>query len=109
MLWLARESIGFRLKLVASAVILLGLFAATQFGKSPQEAILVAQIANGLLLPIVAFFLLYAVNSNKLMAGKTNGWLSNTLGVAVVLVTVIMAARQFNSVWQKIVDLWTSG
>ena len=99
----------FRLKLVASAVILLGLFAATQFGKSPQEAILVAQIANGLLLPIVAFFLLYAVNSDKLMAGKTNGWLSNTLGVAVVLVTVIMAARQFNSVWQKIVDLWTSG
>ena len=98
-----------RLKLVASAVILSGLLAATQFGESPQEAILVAQIANGLLLPIVAFFLLYAVNNSKLMAGKTNGWLSNTMGLVVVLITVIMAVRQFNSVWQKIAALWAAG
>ena len=98
-----------RLKLVATGVILLGLFAALQFGKSPQEAILVAQVANGLLLPIVAIFLLYAVNSRQLMSGKTNNWFNNMLACVVVLATIIMAARQFNSVWQKITNLWSGG
>ena len=98
-----------RLKFVAAAVILVGLFAATRFGKSPQEAILVAQIANGLLLPIVAAFLLYAVNSRKLMSTQTNGWVSNGLGFAVVAITIVMAARQFNSVWLKISNLWFGG
>ena len=99
----------FRLKLVAGVVIVAGLFAATQSGKSPQEAIMLAQIANGLLLPIVAAFLLYAVNSQKLMAKETNGWLSNCLGIAVVAITTVMAARQFNSVWSKISNLWIGG
>ena len=70
---------------------------------------MVAQIANGLLLPIIAFFLLYAANSEKLMSGNTNGWVSNSLGIGVVVLTVLLSARQFNSVWEKIVNLWSGG
>ena len=106
--WRAKLS-EIRLKFVAIVVIIVGLFAAIRFGSSPQEAIMVAQVANGLLLPIVAIFLLFAVNHQKLMLSKTNHWFSNILGGLVVIATIMMAARQFNSVWQKIANLWSGG
>ena len=99
--WRAELS-NIRLQLVAGAVVLIGLAAALRFGHSPQEAIIVAQTANGLLLPIIALFLIYTLNRRSLMGGQKNGWLANVLGVVVITVTAIIAARQFHSVWQKI-------
>ncbi len=61
--------------------------AVTSFvGGSPTQIIVLAQAANGLLLPLIAVFLLVVVNKSKLMGEFKNGWLSNLLGVAVVLV-----------------------
>jgi manganese transport protein len=61
--------------------------AVTSFvGGSPTQIIVLAQAANGLLLPLIAVFLLVVVNKSKLMGEFKNGWLANLLGAMVVLI-----------------------
>ncbi|MCV6615940.1 MAG: Nramp family divalent metal transporter [Cellvibrionaceae bacterium] len=55
-------------------------------GSKPLAAIIFAQAANGLLLPLIAVFLLIAVNQQKLLGQYRNGWLANLLGLMVVAV-----------------------
>jgi manganese transport protein len=81
-----------RFRLVWGSVIAVGaLFAAT--GIRPVEAILFAQAANGILLPCIAAFLLLAVNDRRWMGTHGNGLVSNVLGAAVFLVTVVLGGR----------------
>jgi manganese transport protein len=55
-------------------------------GERPIDAILVAQAANGLLLPIVACFLLVAMNRRTLLGEHVNRAWANVLGAGVVLI-----------------------
>jgi manganese transport protein len=80
-------------RLVFGLVILTGL-ALALLGGSPTEAILLAQAANGLLLPIIAVFLLVVANDASVMAGFRNGLLANALGVAVVTTVVGLGLYQ---------------
>ncbi|MDB4076838.1 Nramp family divalent metal transporter [Porticoccaceae bacterium] len=65
-------------------VLLVGtLFAA--LGTKPIAAIIFAQAANGLLLPVTAIFLLIIMNRKGLLGEYRNGFVSNILGVAVVI------------------------
>jgi Mn2+/Fe2+ NRAMP family transporter len=66
-------------------------FAAAGF--RPVPLILFAQIANGILLPAVAIFLLVAVNDRARMGRWVNGRSMNVAGLTVVLVTVALAVR----------------
>lgn len=59
----------------------------------PVPAILFAQVANGLLLPAVAAFLLLAANDRKRMGRWRNGFALNLLGGVVVLVTLVLGFR----------------
>jgi Mn2+/Fe2+ NRAMP family transporter len=59
----------------------------------PIPAIIFAQAANGLLLPIVAVFLLYLVNDRTLLGARTNGLASNLLGATMVLVAAALGVR----------------
>ena len=59
----------------------------------PTQLILVAQYANGLLLPIVAVFLLWVMNRKALLGQHVNGLLSNLLGGAAVLITFGVGLR----------------
>ena len=54
-------------------------------GYRPVHAIILAQAANGLLLPVVAVFLLVVMNRRNLLHGHTNGLAANILGAAVVI------------------------
>ena len=65
---------------------------------SPSQIILFAQIANGLILPIVAVFLLLVVNQSSKLAEFKNGWLANLLAVVVIVVVSLIAFRQFDSI-----------
>jgi len=62
-------------------------------GIRPVPAILFAQVANGLLLPAVAVFLLLAANDSTRMGRWKNGSMANLVAVAVVLVTVVLGVR----------------
>lgn len=73
-----------RFKAVWLTVMIVGTgFAATSV--KPLSAILFAQAANGLLLPVIAIFLLIAMNNKALLGTHSNTWVSNLLGIIVVL------------------------
>lgn len=79
-------------KLIALSVIGFGaLFALS--GTKPLQLIVLAQFANGLLLPIIAGFLLYAMNNARVLGNHTNGLLANTLGACVIVVTAALGLR----------------
>ncbi|KPK82182.1 MAG: manganese transporter [Gemmatimonas sp. SM23_52] len=59
----------------------------------PVPAIIFAQAANGLLLPIVAGFLLYLANDRGLLGGRVNSRASNVLGLLAVAVAAILGLR----------------
>ena len=80
-----------RYRTVWSTVLLTGV----AFGVSnvqPIPAIVLAQALNGLLLPMVAIFLLVAVNDRSLMGEHVNGAWVNTLMAGVVVVSVLLGA-----------------
>ncbi len=72
------------------------LFSALDY--SPVRVIVFAQVANGLLLPIVAIFLIYVMNDRETLGEYTNGTLSNVLGGLVTLVVVWLGIRTLLSI-----------
>ncbi len=85
------ESRSFRA--VWATVIAVGAaFAIT--GTRPVTMIILAQAANGLMLPLIAAFLLVVMNRRDLLGKHTNGPTANVLGWAVVLVVAGMSAFQ---------------
>jgi NRAMP (natural resistance-associated macrophage protein)-like metal ion transporter len=75
----------YRFRAIWLSVLLIGTgFAA--MGTKPIAAILFAQAANGLLLPVIAIFLLIIVNREDLIGLHRNGKFANITGIMVVLV-----------------------
>ncbi|WP_182866191.1 Nramp family divalent metal transporter [Stieleria mannarensis] len=74
-----------RFRAIALGVVLVGGILAIGFGKSPALTIQFAQVANGLLLPIVACFLLIAVVSRGRAMGEGLGRTRLVLAVIVVM------------------------
>lgn len=76
-----------RFKAVWMIILFIGIiFSATGF--SPIQAIMFAQVANGILLPVIAVYLLIIMNSKKLLSGYTNNLIQNIIGSAVVLIMI---------------------
>jgi manganese transport protein len=81
-----------RLRAVWIAVLGSGaLFSA--LGVKPVPAILFAQVANGVLLPAIAAFLVLAANDRAIMGRWANGRLMNVLGALVVAVALLLGLR----------------
>jgi len=97
------QSINFRL--VWGSILFIGLiFGIT--GVKPIPAILLAQVINGALLPIVAIFLLLAVNDTQLLPAKyTNRPFTNVLTILIVGITCFLG---LNNIWKAIVGLWSN-
>jgi Mn2+/Fe2+ NRAMP family transporter len=84
------KSISF--KAISVSILLIGSTLALT-GIKPIKLILLAQFANGLLLPIVACFLLFALNRKSVLGEYANGVFANVLGFAVVLFTAGLGLR----------------
>ncbi|WP_146417834.1 Nramp family divalent metal transporter [Haloarcula hispanica] len=67
-------------------------------GGSPVQIIVFAQVVNGILLPIVAIFLIYAMNQRDLLGEYTNGSIANALGAIVTLIVVWLGVRTLLSI-----------
>ena len=83
---------GLLFKAVALGILAIGTLVAL-IGYKPVSLILVAQVANGSLLPIVAIFLLVAMNRRSLLGDRVNGPVANILGGMVILVTLGLGLR----------------
>lgn len=76
-----------RFKAVWMMILFIGIvFSAIGF--SPIKAIMFAQVANGILLPVIAVYLLVIMNSKKVLADYTNNLFQNIIGGAVVCVMI---------------------
>jgi Mn2+/Fe2+ NRAMP family transporter len=79
-------------RLIALSVIIIGCLLAIT-GIKPLTIILSAQFANGLLLPVIAGFLLYVMNKTQILGEYANGKRANILGLGVVLITAALGLR----------------
>lgn len=62
-------------------------------GFKPILIIKFAQAANGILLPVVAGFLLWIANKKAVLGSYTNSTLQNVLGVAIILITMVIGLK----------------
>ncbi|TDR19442.1 Nramp family divalent metal transporter [Marinicella litoralis] len=81
-----------RFKLVWAVVLFSGLLLSLS-GYKPITIIWFAQIANGILLPLLAGFLLYVMNQSNLLGKYRNTWIHNLLGAFVILVTLFLGGK----------------
>ncbi len=79
-------------KTISLVVILSGVLIALT-GIKPIQIILAAQFANGLLLPIIAAFLLFAMNRKDMLGDYANGKVANIIGGTIVVITVGLGLR----------------
>jgi manganese transport protein len=87
-----RDLNSWRFRLVWIAIIITGV-TFSMIGFSPLEAILFAQAANGILLPVIAVYLLVVMNNRKIMGDNVNRLLSNISGAIVVLIALVLGVR----------------
>lgn len=80
-----------------SVLVIGGIFAIT--GTNPVEIIIVAQAANGLLLPIIAIFLMVVMNNRRLMGRHRNGLVINILGWIVCVIVTGLAVYQLTDIF----------
>jgi len=86
-----------RFKWVWGIVLLLGVVFST-IGFKPIEIIKFAQIANGLLLPIIAGILLWMVNQKSILKDHVNAKLQNVIGFVIVLFALFLGLKGILSV-----------
>jgi manganese transport protein len=87
-----RDLHSWRFRMIWMFILLAGILFA-MIGFKPLEAILFAQAANGILLPLIAVYLLVVMNSRKIMGDNVNTTLSNILGTIVVLTAMGLGVR----------------
>ncbi|MDW7759073.1 MAG: Nramp family divalent metal transporter [Acidobacteriota bacterium] len=81
-----------RFRMVWMGIIAIGMFF-SQAGSSPVQAILFAQAANGILLPLVVVYLLWVMNRAAIMGPRSNTWAANLAGAFVLLITMMLGLR----------------
>lgn len=67
-------------------------------GYSPVQAIVFAQVANGILLPIVAIFLIYVMNDRDILGSYVNNTVQNVVGGVVTIIVVWLGLRTLYTV-----------
>ena len=81
-----------RFRIIALAVVAIGAGIGLT-GVNAVSLIVIAQAANGILLPIIAIFLLYVMNRKSLLGEHANGLAANLIGGLVVLVAAVLGLR----------------
>lgn len=90
----------FKFKAVWASILILGVFFSS-LQLNPVEVIQFAQVANGLLLPIIAIFLFWIVNRTAVMGKFKNTLKQNILGVIIIAITIFLGARSIYTVLAK--------
>lgn len=87
-----------KFRLVWMLILGVGVFFLS-FGIKPIEIIKFAQIANGILLPVVAVFLLWVVNRVSVMGDYKNSKFQNIIGLVILALSVLLGAKSILKVF----------
>ena len=81
-----------RFRVIWISILVLGVFFSS-VGYSPVEIIQFAQVANGVLLPVIAAYLIWIVNKRSVMGRDTNSLVQNVISVIIWCVVFMLGAR----------------
>ncbi|WMI67543.1 Nramp family divalent metal transporter [Mangrovimonas sp. YM274] len=90
-----------RFKVVWSVVLLVGVLV-SMGGFNLIEIIRFAQFSNGLLLPLIAGFLLWAMNRATLLGTYKNSMFQNSMGMIILVVTILLGLKSILKVLQVV-------
>lgn len=88
-----------KFKMIWALVLLMGVFFSS-LKINPIEIIRFAQVANGILLPVIAIFLFWVANKASVLGGNRNSKWQNLLGVIVIAIAVFLGFKAILSVLQ---------
>jgi manganese transport protein len=81
-----------KFRFVWIAILFLGVLFSS-IGIKPIEIIKFAQVANGMLLPIIAGILLWIVNKKSVLGSYVNSKTQNILGILIVCIAVFLGVK----------------
>jgi NRAMP (natural resistance-associated macrophage protein)-like metal ion transporter len=79
-------------RLVWIFILFLGVLFSS-IGIKPIEIIKFAQVANGMLLPVIAGILLWIMNKKSVLGRYTNSKTQNILGLIILVITIFLGAK----------------
>jgi manganese transport protein len=88
-----------KFRIVWIFILLIGVvFSLLKF--SPIEIIKFAQIANGILLPVIALFLLWVVNKTTVLGNYKNSLAQNIISSIIIIITIILGFKSVLKVFE---------
>jgi Mn2+/Fe2+ NRAMP family transporter len=103
--YVARECFGWesglkskQFRAVWFLILLLGVVFSS-LGFKPIEIIKFAQVANGILLPVIAGVLLWVVNKKAVLGNYVNSKFQNSLGIIILITTILLGLRGLDKVF----------
>ena len=91
----------YRFRLVWIGILLLGVLFLS-FGINIIEIIKIAQVANGILLPLIAVLLLWIVNKSNLLGKFKNTLVQNFLAGGIILLAIVLGLKSIFKVFELI-------
>lgn len=96
-----RDMKSYKFRATWMLVLIVGVIFSS-LGINPIEIIQFAQVANGLLLPIIAAFLLWVVNRPQVLGNHKNSLFQNIIGCLIVLTTLLLSIRSLYKVFSSL-------
>lgn len=90
-----------KFRTVWMSILVLGVIFSS-IGFKSIEIIKFAQVANGLLLPVIAGFLLWVMNKRIVLGNYTNSKLQNIFGIIILIITIFLGVKGILSVFNLI-------
>lgn len=91
----------FKFRLVWIIILLIGvIFSSLKI--NPIEIIKFAQVANGILLPVIALFLFWIANNSKVLGKYKNTWIQNAVLLFILITTIILGLKSVLKVFEFI-------
>ncbi len=87
-----------RFRIIWMAIISIGIVFAS-LGFNPIELILFAQVANGILLPVIALFLWWVVNRSGVLGIYKNTLWQNIIAGIIIFITILLGLRSITKVF----------
>ena len=91
----------FRFRMVWAIVLIVGVVCSS-LNISSIEIIKFAQVANGILLPTITFFLILIANNNNVLGKYVNNWKHNLISFFILLITLILGIKSIIKVFDII-------
>ena len=88
-----------KFKLVWISILLIGVLSSSS-GLKSIEIIKFAQIANGILLPVIAGLLIWIVNKKSVLGKYKNSKWQNLMGITILIITIFLGLKSIFKVFE---------